>query len=61
VQDKRGGAIAKAVKAPEFVKLMDNIRSDVDYEGPKEFAKTLADEDKSVKELLTKMNLVKGK
>jgi tripartite-type tricarboxylate transporter receptor subunit TctC len=61
VKDKLGGAIAKAVKDPEFVKLMDNIRSDVDYEGPKEFAKTLADEDKSVKELLTKMNLVQGK
>jgi tripartite-type tricarboxylate transporter receptor subunit TctC len=58
-KDRLSGAIAKAVTNPEFVKLMESIRSDVDYMDHKEFARTLVEEDRSIKELLTKMNLVK--
>jgi tripartite-type tricarboxylate transporter receptor subunit TctC len=59
VKESLNAAIAKAVKNPEFVKLMDGIRSDVDYMDHKELAKTLTEEDKFVKELLIKMKLVK--
>ena len=59
VKDTLNTAIAKAMRNPEFVKLMDGIRSDVDYMDHQELAKTLVEEDKFIKDLLTKMKLVK--
>lgn len=59
VKETLNTAIAKAVKNPEFIKLMDGIRSDVDYQDHKALAKTLTEEDRFIKDLLTKMKLVK--
>jgi tripartite-type tricarboxylate transporter receptor subunit TctC len=59
IKETLNGAIAKAVKNPEFVKLMDGIRSDVDYMDHRELAKTLVEEDKFIQDLLTKLKLVK--
>jgi tripartite-type tricarboxylate transporter receptor subunit TctC len=61
IKDKLGEAISRAVKNPEYVKLMESIRCDVDYQDHKEFTKTLVEEDKYIKDLLIKMKLVTTK
>jgi tripartite-type tricarboxylate transporter receptor subunit TctC len=52
-------AINKAMKDPEFVKLMETIRSDVDFRSYDKFGKFLVEQDQFIKDLLTQMNLIK--